>query len=250
MRILITASAALQGRAAESVRRYAGRPVPLPLVEPVLVSDTKDVLGDLQEFDWLILSSPSAVELLVAGMRREAIDLRRLPSVLAAGPGTAAALREHGLFADRVPERDFGTEGILREVEAIRGDGGRLRFLRLRSDAAGETLSESLRKAGAEIEDRLLYETRLLRPETLPPFDAVFFASSSAVASFEAAFGMAALTDRDVVAIGEPTRGALEDRGVKGVIMGAAATTEGAMAALAAAETERRLRLIDERVSP
>jgi uroporphyrinogen-III synthase len=83
----------------------------------------------------------------------------------------------------------------------------------LRSAKAGDEVAEALRAAGAEVEDEVLYDNipvvRDAAKERLPDFDAVFFASASAVEAFLAEYGAETLTGRRVLVIGKPTREAL-----------------------------------------
>ena len=74
--------------------------------------------------------------------------------VAAIGPGTAAALREHGLIADVVPER-FVAEGL---VEAL-ADVPVTRALVARAAQARDVLPDALRARGAEVDVVALYET-------------------------------------------------------------------------------------------
>ena len=67
----------------------------------------------------MCLTSPNGVRLLFDRLYRAGRDARALGDgrVAAIGPGTAAALRQHGVIADVVPER-FVAEGL---VEALAG---------------------------------------------------------------------------------------------------------------------------------
>ena len=74
--------------------------------------------------------------------------------VAAIGPGTAAALREHGVIADVVPEK-FVAEGL---VEAL-ADVPVSRALIARAADARDVLPDALRERGAEVDVVALYET-------------------------------------------------------------------------------------------
>jgi uroporphyrinogen-III synthase len=105
--------------------------------------------------------------------------------------------------------------------------------LRLRSEKAGTLLADVLREKGATVEEAVLYTNEWIRYEKLPVFDAVFFASASAVESFCGQFGADALKDKVIVAIGKPTEAALAKAGYKAQIIGDEATVEGAITSLA-----------------
>ena len=74
--------------------------------------------------------------------------------VAAIGPGTARALRNHGIIADVVPET-FVAEGL---VEALK-DIPVQRALIARAAEARDVLPDALRARGAEVDVVALYET-------------------------------------------------------------------------------------------
>ncbi len=84
------------------------------------------------------------------------LDARALAGarVAAIGPGTASALRSHGVIADVVPER-FVAEGL---VEAL-ADVPVKRALVARAAEARDVLVDALRERGAEVDVVALYET-------------------------------------------------------------------------------------------
>ena len=137
----------------------------------------------LQSYDLVCLTSPNAVPLLFARLTAEGLDARAFAGVRVAaiGPGTAAALREHGLIADIVPER-FVAEGL---IEAL-ADVPITRVLLARAAQARDTLPDALRERGAEVDIVTLYET-VAEPldgeqlDRLAGADYVTFTSSSTV---------------------------------------------------------------------
>ena len=125
---------------------------------------------------------PAAVR-AAAGSGRDARALAGA-RVAAIGPGTAAALRDHGVIADVVPER-FVAEGL---VEAL-ADVPVRRALVARAAEARDVLPDALRERGAEVDVVALYET-VAEPLTEAQLDAVAaadyvtFTSSSTVRFF------------------------------------------------------------------
>jgi len=107
------------------------------------------------------------------------------------------------------------------------------RVLRLRSEKAGALLADVLRSRGAQVEDVRLYTNDVVAYEALPEFDAVFFASASAVEGFVEAFSAARLNGKTVVAIGKPTAEALSAVRRPPDVIAAQATVEGAIEAMA-----------------
>jgi uroporphyrinogen III methyltransferase/synthase len=170
---------------------------------------------EIERYDLVCLTSPNGVRLLFERLARDGRDARAFAGarVAAIGPGTAAALSDHGLIADVVPER-FVAESL---VDAL-ADIPVTRALVARAADARDVLPDSLRARGAEVDVVGLYETvaEPLSAEQLDGIgraDYVTFTSSSTVRFF---FDVAA--DRLTVAtrlvsIGPVTSAALRERG-------------------------------------
>jgi uroporphyrinogen III methyltransferase/synthase len=158
------------------------------------------------------------VRLLFERLFAAGLDARALAGtrVAAIGPGTAAALREHGVSADIVPER-FVAEGLL---DALAGQPAK-RVLVARAKDAREVLPDGLRSQGAEDVDVLaLYET-VAEPlsdaqlEALAGADYVTFTSSSTVSRLIEAAGRERLRDARLISIGPVTSAALREHGLE-----------------------------------
>ena len=201
-RVLVTCSDAVQERAATAVEDIGGRPIRWPLIE---LCATRAFGKEVADYDAIVLTSPSAVRIFFANCT---CDLRRLGAFYTCGAGTDAELRRHGILSDVVPAKDFSATGLVAEIKKLDLHGKRV--LRLRSAKADADVARALRRAGAEVDDVVLYANRACAPEgALPPFDDVFFASASAVESFVARYGARALRGKGVFVMGGPTRAAL-----------------------------------------
>lgn len=238
-RVLLTSSEALQDHAADLVNDFGGQPVQRPLIRLDVDTGAAPWIARLKEFDWVTLTSPSAVRCLLPLLRDATADLRRLPRLMVAGAGTNRELMRHGLHADLVPAGRFSAEALVEAARAAVRPGERI--LRLRSDKAGPDLAEALRGLGAQVEDVVLYGNTRIGYGRMPGFDAVFFASTSAVEAFEALWGLEPLQGATVVAIGKPTVTALEARHVRVDLVGPEATVEESLNALARWVVRRRL---------
>ncbi|MBT3294019.1 MAG: uroporphyrinogen-III C-methyltransferase [Verrucomicrobia bacterium] len=236
-RVLLTCSAALQDEAQREVLDAGGRPLALPLIQLLPGPAAAEAAAVANAYDWLVVTSPSAVRCLLAGVHEGAGDVRRLPPIMACGPGTLRELHAAGLTPDAVPARGFGAEGLLPLAKARMAPGARV--LRVRSDKAGPGLASQLRAQGVEVDDVCIYRNVSTGQTTLPAFDTVFFASSSAVEVFMAQWGLEALASREVLAIGQPTARALRDAGCNDLLVSPEATVRDAMAHLAAASVLR-----------
>ncbi len=208
MRVALAVSTAISDTAARAVRRFMGTPVLLPMISLEPCHDADHICAELPTFEWLILSSPTAVEILCELMRQNHCDLRTLPRLLVSGPRTAAHLEAHGIYAITVPQKSFGIEGIVHAAkETISREA---RILRLRSDAATDALTQQLRKCGFScLDDRVLYTNTPRTYTELPSCDAIVFSSASQVHSYAAQTDTATLSQMYIAAIGESTVKAL-----------------------------------------
>ncbi len=230
-RVLLTCSEALLDKAVLAVTDLGGIPLPRPLIRLVPCGDALDALRQIAEYNWLTLTSPSAVNIFMDIIRREGVDLRRLPRLMACGPGSAAAFKNHGLAPELTPPMDYSAEGL---AEILRGqDLSGQRVLRLRSEKAGSLLADVMRQQGAAVDDLLLYRNETIKYERFPEYDAVFFASASAVEAFMAQRPVEELYNKMAVTIGKPTTVALGALGRLPDTVAAAATVEEAINSLA-----------------
>ena len=140
--------------------------------------------------DLLCFTSPNGVRLYFEALAGDARSLAGT-RIAAIGPGTATALREHGIEADVVPER-FVAEGLLEALDGEPLDGRRV--LVARAAEARDTLPDGLRERGAQVEVLALYRTVAeplseAQTEALESATYVTFTSSSTVRYFLSAAG-------------------------------------------------------------
>ena len=196
---------------------------------------------DFGGYDLLCLTSPNGVRVLFERLVRAGRDARALAGiqVAAIGPGTAAALAEHGVTADVVPDR-FVAEGL---VEAL-ADVPVNRALIARAAQARDVLSDALRARGAEVDVLALYETvaEPLSAEQLVAVadaDYLTFTSSSTVSFFLAATGDLATARARRVSIGPVTSAALREHGLEPDVEAGQHDIDGLIAALVRDATAR-----------
>ncbi len=172
-------------------------------------------LPDLPRYDLVCLTSPNGARLLFDRLYAVGLDARAFAGarVAAIGPGTAAALREHGVVADLVPER-FVAEGL---VEAL-AEVPVKRALIARAAEARDVLPDALRERGADVDVVALYET-VAEPLAVEQLDAlagadyVTFTSSSTVRFFLSAVGERFPRRARLVSIGPVTSATLREHG-------------------------------------
>ncbi|MGH3007902.1 MAG: uroporphyrinogen-III synthase [Gaiellaceae bacterium] len=160
MRVAVTRAVGQADDLAARIEALGCEPVlwPLIAVEPI---GSEPI--DATAYDWIVSTSPNGAAELA---RRLAAPPRRVAAI---GPGTAAALRAHGLEPDLVP-RESTQEGLLAELPSEPG-----RILLAAAEGARRLLIDEL---GADFLP--LYRTVEITPEETLDFDLVLLASSSA----------------------------------------------------------------------
>ncbi|MGA0409841.1 MAG: SAM-dependent methyltransferase, partial [Limisphaerales bacterium] len=148
LRILLPGTPKTQKVLSDAILDQGGIPVPITVFE--LKTEKKEAhqwMSRIEEFDWLILSSASAVECLLELMDHFDLDLRCLPHIAVSGPSATKALKAVGLYPDYQPDsytsRDLG-EGMLKHL-----DIQHQKVLIPRSSASQSPLPNILEDAGA-----------------------------------------------------------------------------------------------------
>ncbi|MCJ8330244.1 MAG: uroporphyrinogen-III C-methyltransferase [Lentisphaeria bacterium] len=238
-RILITGSPSIQKSAARLIHNYGGKPIEFPLIDISPEHGAIETLSNMESYDWLILTSPSAVDTLLHLMKSARIDLRQLPKIMVCGSGTAEKFADNGICVDAMPESEFSAAGLLAFADQHIKPSDKV--LRLRSKLAKETLSNDLRKIAGTVDDCILYANTEKQQEMLYEFDIIYFSSGSTVDSFINQFGKDALQDKFILAIGKPTLHSLEKHGLKADLVPEQSTTNASIYALAVHELNKEL---------
>jgi uroporphyrinogen-III synthase len=186
MRIVVTGT---EGRLAERLRSEGMDVVEWPLVEIQPLDGTR-IRAD--SYDWVVVTSRHGVEELFRRLEGP------LPNVAVIGPGTAGALREHGVEPALIAGRST-QEGL---VDALPRPAGRVLFAG--AEGARDLLAEEL-----QADVLPLYRTVELSPGAVPEGDLVVLASASAARAY-AATGL----EVPCVSIGPVTSAEAERRGV------------------------------------
>ncbi|MBI4568436.1 MAG: uroporphyrinogen-III C-methyltransferase [Planctomycetes bacterium] len=112
------------------------------------------------QYDWIVLTSPTAIERFFEEVARQGLDARHFHNVRFAvvGSSSAARLRREGIAADAQPD-SFTAEALAREFFRRGGDCTGRRFLLPRSDIATPDLPAALRALGATVDEVIAYRT-------------------------------------------------------------------------------------------
>jgi len=142
-------------------------PVELPVIRlgpPPEPERLDAALRALATYDWVVFTSSNTVRAVVrrlGGLGLPATALARC-RLAAIGPATAAALQEHGLAVEVVPD-EYVAEGVLAALAERDTWPGR-RVLLPRAARARETLPEGLRALGANVDVVAAYATAPAEP--------------------------------------------------------------------------------------
>ena len=164
IRIILTRAAGRNDELAARLRAIGFDVVEAPLIriEPIPGPPLR-----AEGYDWLVLTSRNAADALFERLQGP------LPPVAVIGPGTAAAVRAHGVEPSLVASRST-QEGVVGEIPRPAG-----RVLYVGAEGARDVIVEGL---GADFVP--LYRTVEEPPARFPSGDLVVLASASAARSF------------------------------------------------------------------
>lgn len=191
-------------------------------------------VGDIDDYDWIVITSAAGVDLLVELYGEEL----NYATIAVVGSKTAGALEKQGIDVDLVP-KEFKAENLAEEIMAQAIESSRI--LVARASTGREVLVEELSKE-AEVTEVHLYDTMVPRDTSRMEgfytdlkggkIDAVVFTSSHTVENFYSVLGDG-LTDYlnqvKVCAIAPITRKTLDARGVENVLMPETYTIESCL---------------------
>jgi uroporphyrinogen III methyltransferase/synthase len=221
-RVVVTRARAQASGLARTLAALGADVVELPAIriEPRLDSDqVRRAVDEIYSYALVCLTSPNGARLLFEALAQHGRDARALANatVAAIGPGTAAALRDHGVIPDVMPERSVA-EAL---VEALSGvDVHGRPVLVARAADARDVLPDALRERGAEVDVVTLYETVAEQPDpgaldAAREADYVTFTSSSTVRNFVDAVGDGFPAAARVVSIGPVTSETAREAGLE-----------------------------------
>jgi uroporphyrinogen III methyltransferase/synthase len=147
----------LAGRLAELGAGVCFQPA-IELSDPPDWQPVDHALQQLDRYDWIVFSSANGVTSFLDRLWKTHGDLRKLARVklAAMGPGTAEQLAQYRLRADLLPDQ-YRAEAL---AEALAPEASGRRFLLARASRGREVLAESLWRAGGEVEQVVVYQSR------------------------------------------------------------------------------------------
>ena len=232
------------GREAQALARALSDRGAVPIVFPTITREPTSgmeqvlpALAALRPGDWIVVTSPYAGQLLGPLLgdgpaRADTLGLR----VAAVGVETALTLGTHGIRVAAIPPEERGDR-----IADVLGDLRGRRVLVPGSSIGRPETVTALEQRGAEVRRLAIYHTAAATPA--PPdldelrrgFDAILFASPSAVDGFFTAVGRAAadlLAAATVVCIGPTTGAAVTARGIVRPVIASHPSASGLLEAL------------------
>ncbi|MDX6586607.1 MAG: uroporphyrinogen methyltransferase / synthase [Solirubrobacterales bacterium] len=221
-RVVVTRARAQASGMARTLEALGAEVIELPAIriEPTIDSDeVRAAVESLHTYALVCVTSPNGARLLFEAMDAQGRDARALSQaqVAAIGPGTARALRKHGVIADVVPER-FVAEALVEALAEVPIQGKPV--LVARAAEARDVLPDALRERGAEVDVVALYETVRESPaveeiEAAAGADYVTFTSSSTVKNFLEVMGGRVPEGARIVSIGPVTSETAREAGIE-----------------------------------
>lgn len=187
LKILVTRPRDQATQLAGAIEQAGGVPLLFPLLEIAPVQDTqvlKEQISHLGLADLAIFISPNAVQYGMAAIRADGILPAKVATV---GLGSAKALRELGVNDVIVPDGRFDSEGLLAQLQNVKG----WRVMIFRGDGGRELLGDTLKKRGATVE----YVTCYLRRKPQQPAGQILNANAITVTSSEALSHLSQMLD-------------------------------------------------------
>lgn len=245
-RIVITRARAQASILADKISDLGGEAIEFPSIQirPLEnLSPLYKALKDIRHYNWLLFTSVNAVDLFFNALRDQDLDIRDLGGIKIAAIGTVTRdkITDRGLKVDVVPE-EFVAEGMIKALTGKINSGDWV--LLPRAQGARSILPDALKKAGAHVNEVIIYEAvpnHEVRSDILEAIkggevDYITFTSSSTVSNFVNIIGwqnVEIINRRSKVAcIGPVTAKTANEHGLKTDIIANPYTIDGLVEAI------------------
>jgi uroporphyrinogen III methyltransferase / synthase len=201
----------------------------LQIIPPESFDCLDATIDKLQDYNWLIITSPNALTFFEQRLKKKGRGLEELArmSIGAVGSRTAEALKEHGLRVRYVPEK-FSGEGLIAgfaQAAGIEGGMEALNILLPRAENARDVFPDRIREMGGRIDTPTAYKTALVQYDTgeierllfQKPMSISTFTSGAIFNSFldiAGKDGIELLQNTTIAVLGPVTRNAVEEAGL------------------------------------
>ena len=241
-RIVVTRATDRAGPLTEELVAAGATVIAMPAVrvEGIASSALDRAVEQLSEYQWVVFTSRTAVEILfdalvAAGGSRERFSGVKVAAV---GPTTSAALADRGIIATVTPSR-FVAEGLL-DALAARSDLRGARILYPTAEGARDVLPDGLRNLGAMVDRIISYRSvpdasgaeEVRRLLNCGDIDLVTFTSPSTVRGFVAAVGADSARRAPAATIGPVTSKVARAAGIDVAVEASESTASGLVRAV------------------
>lgn len=163
-RVIVTRPEGRQGVLCSRLRALGADVMEYPCIRIVPrahAPELDDAIQTLDQFRWLVFTSPAGPELFFRRLRAAGKDARALAGVklAAIGPKTAQAMQAYGLYADLVPEV-YDSSHLAAAMQTVCGP-----VLLCRASQASAALPEMFQKNGVSFVDAACYDTIYESPD-------------------------------------------------------------------------------------
>ncbi len=243
-KIVVTRSRKQAGALAEALTKLGAVVDEIPTIRTEQPADLRafgEAVSQAHAYDWLVFTSPNAVEAFFEMFFKIYKDAREIGGVriAAVGPATAAKIASYRFGVDLQPD-EYVAEGVIRSFNEL-GSIENQTFLLPIGDASRDVLEKALLSKGAIVDVVTAYRTV---PETGDPTgalarfvetgaDAITFTSSSTVTNF-LALGADLPPKICLASIGPITSKTLRDHGLEPTIEALQHDVPGLVAAIQA----------------
>ncbi|MBF0489481.1 MAG: uroporphyrinogen-III C-methyltransferase [Candidatus Omnitrophica bacterium] len=203
---------------------HYGHIIPWPMIQiqPVIFNeqDKHSLINDFDESDFVILTSPNAVEYFmktILGLKPASAVHQKIFAVI--GRSTAEALEEFGIIPQIVSSQETA-EGLFNIIIRIMTIEGK-RILLPRSSLPNPFLKMALEQRGAQVKEWTIYNNVKPSKKTLPhiPIDGIIFTSPSTFKNFLEDYGTMS-PSWQILAKGPVTAKAIEEAGFQPHMVG------------------------------
>jgi uroporphyrinogen-III synthase len=242
IQIVVTRARDQAGELSTKLRALGAQVIEFPTIEIRPAEDygpLDGAIARLDSYDWLIFTSANGVRFFVERLKRCGCELRGLRArICAIGPATRRALEALHLKVDLMP-KEYVAESLV-EAFAAHDLAGQ-RILLPRAAVARDLAPAELARRGAQVEVVEAYRTVV--PDQAPALarqifsaarkpDWITFTSSSTVANFVVAAGVAAVEGVRVASIGPVTTATARKHGIPVTVEAKVFTIDGLIAAM------------------
>jgi uroporphyrinogen-III synthase len=158
--VLVTRGKEQAREFSELLAQTGALPLEIPLISfslPSNIEPIKQVLKEVNRYDWIIFTSKNGVDFFFQLMDEAALREAAF-KIAVVGQKTAQALKKRGLQPDIVP-KEFVAEGLIETLKPlIKPDE---RVLLVKGNLARPVLKSALEQLGANLDEVIVYETKL-----------------------------------------------------------------------------------------